>query len=263
VLSVKDKNGNEITDPNHIANINPIRYRGYYYDTETGFYYLQSRYYDPTVGRFINADGLVSTGQGVLGHNMFAYCNNNPINMCDPEGTLAISAILAAVAAYKGFIALGTLLLGVVAVSAKTSTSTGIAAPSFSLPSITKSKTQAKTKAKDVVRVLPKDTVVYRYGATNPGNLTPKIKDAFSGLSFSTVPPLPGQKAAVTTIGALNATGMVVAVRDGLTHVSVKPAPHMGTLQDWINTGSSHPCTAAVKSVVIPWEVTINGSKYR
>ena len=93
VLSVKDKNGNEITDPNHIANINPIRYRGYYYDTETGFYYLQSRYYDPTVGRFINADGLLSTGMGVLGHNMFAYCDNNPIARFDPTGHSWWSAI--------------------------------------------------------------------------------------------------------------------------------------------------------------------------
>jgi RHS repeat-associated protein len=52
--------------------INPFRYRGCYYDTESGFYYLQSRYYDPQVGRFLNADSYVSTGQGILGHNMFA-----------------------------------------------------------------------------------------------------------------------------------------------------------------------------------------------
>jgi len=87
VLSVKDKNGNEITDPNHIANVNPIRYRGYYYDRETGLYYLQTRYYDPETGRFINADGLVDTGTGVLGHNMFAYCDNNPVMLSDPSGT--------------------------------------------------------------------------------------------------------------------------------------------------------------------------------
>lgn len=49
---------------------NPLRYRGYVYDTETGFYYLQSRYYDPELGRFLNADVLVSTGQGLLGNNM-------------------------------------------------------------------------------------------------------------------------------------------------------------------------------------------------
>ena len=65
---------------------NPIRYRGYYYDTETGLYYLQSRYYDPVVGRFLNADGYTTTGQGILGNNMFAYCNNNPVMLSDPFG---------------------------------------------------------------------------------------------------------------------------------------------------------------------------------
>jgi len=65
---------------------NPYRYRGYRYDTETGLYYLQSRYYDPLVKRFINADGYVSTGQGVLGNNMFAYCLNNPATFVDPRG---------------------------------------------------------------------------------------------------------------------------------------------------------------------------------
>ena len=65
---------------------NPIRYRGYYYDTETGFYYLQSRYYDPGTGRFINADSFASTGQGFLGYNMFAYCGNNPVVTYDPDG---------------------------------------------------------------------------------------------------------------------------------------------------------------------------------
>ena len=65
---------------------NPLRYRGYVYDTETGFYYLQSRYYDPELSRFINADALVSTGQGSLGNNMFAYCGNNPISRADFAG---------------------------------------------------------------------------------------------------------------------------------------------------------------------------------
>ena len=80
-----------ITDTSgiNIGTINPIRYRSYYYDNETGFYYLQSRYYDPNICRFINADGYVSTGQGVLGYNMFAYCNNNPVNLTDPTGELS------------------------------------------------------------------------------------------------------------------------------------------------------------------------------
>ncbi len=54
---------------------NPIRYRGYYYDTETGLYYLQSRYYDPVVGRFLNGDNQLSGIGGLpLGYNIFVYC---------------------------------------------------------------------------------------------------------------------------------------------------------------------------------------------
>lgn len=71
-----------------MAAINPIRYRGYYYDAELGMYYLQSRYYDPALKRFINADGFVSTGRGFIGYNMFVYCNNNPVNRSDPTGNL-------------------------------------------------------------------------------------------------------------------------------------------------------------------------------
>ena len=66
--------------------LNPFRYRGYYYDVETGLYYLQSRYYNPEWGRFLNADGYVSTGAGMLGYNMFVYANNNPIMFSDPTG---------------------------------------------------------------------------------------------------------------------------------------------------------------------------------
>ncbi len=73
----------------------PFRYRGCVYDEETGWYYLQSRYYDPTTGRFISADVYLSTGQGVLGHNAFAYCLNNPENSSDPSGCIP----------FKGFIA--------------------------------------------------------------------------------------------------------------------------------------------------------------
>ena len=71
---------------------NPFRYRGYVCDTETGLYYLQSRYYDPELSRFISADVYMSTGQGVLGHNMFAYCLNNPQNLVDNTGATAEAA---------------------------------------------------------------------------------------------------------------------------------------------------------------------------
>ena len=58
---------------NTLGQDNPIRYRGYYYDFETDFYYLQSRYYDPAMGRFINADGYINANGDMLGFNMFAY----------------------------------------------------------------------------------------------------------------------------------------------------------------------------------------------
>ena len=73
----------------HVKDFNPFRYRGYVYDTDTGLYYLQSRYYDPQTGRFINADdtAYVDTNSGTpLSTNMFTYCENNPINYDDSTG---------------------------------------------------------------------------------------------------------------------------------------------------------------------------------
>ena len=65
---------------------NPFRYRGYYYDVESEMYYLNSRYYDPEMGRFINADVQLNTQLGPLGLNLYAYCVNNPTNMYDNRG---------------------------------------------------------------------------------------------------------------------------------------------------------------------------------
>ena len=78
---------NKQTTSTSLANLNPLRYRGYYYDNETGFYYLQSRYYDPAVKRFINADVYASTDSAdAIACNMFAYCGNNPVMHADPNG---------------------------------------------------------------------------------------------------------------------------------------------------------------------------------
>ena len=72
-----------------IGTLNPFRYRGYVYDEETGFYYVSSRYYDPEVGRWINADDpeIIDGGDDhILENNLFAYCFNNPVNMQDDTG---------------------------------------------------------------------------------------------------------------------------------------------------------------------------------
>ena len=93
--SVHGADGKKTTDATFIGHINPLRYRGYYYDRETRLYYLQSRYYDFANCRFINADGLLGITT-FLGCNLFSYCNNNPINCVDPLGTMAAEAITAA-----------------------------------------------------------------------------------------------------------------------------------------------------------------------
>ena len=93
VTSITDGDGNAITSATHIGNLNPFRYRGYYMDTETGMYYLMSRYYDPVTHRFVNADGYFQTGLGILDGNMNAYCGNDPINFFDPTGTVKSNVI--------------------------------------------------------------------------------------------------------------------------------------------------------------------------
>ena len=81
-------------DVDGIGTLNSIRYRGYYYDSEIGLYYLQSRYYNPEWGRFISADNYPSTGQGLTGNNMFAYCGNNPVSRADNSGEFWVTAVL-------------------------------------------------------------------------------------------------------------------------------------------------------------------------
>ena len=86
-----------------IGDLNPLRYRGYYYDAETGFYYLQSRYYDPAICRFINADTFATTdANGVLSANMFAYCENNPVMRTDESGEFFNTVIGAVIGATFG-----------------------------------------------------------------------------------------------------------------------------------------------------------------
>lgn len=91
VLSIKDENGNEIVDESNVGIVNPFRYREYYYDNETGLYYLNSRYYNPIWGRFLNADGIIGANQDAIGYNLYAYCSNNPINHCDLTGMWSFS----------------------------------------------------------------------------------------------------------------------------------------------------------------------------
>ena len=79
--------GEEITDAAHIGSLNPIRYRGYYYDTETKLYFLKTRYYDPELCRFVTIDDTAYLDPNAInGLNLYAYCLNNPVMFIDPNG---------------------------------------------------------------------------------------------------------------------------------------------------------------------------------
>jgi len=125
LISIKDGSGTDIT--NNTASVgykNPYRYRGYRYDTETKLYYLNSRYYNPEWGRFINADAAVGQTGSIQGHNMFQYCFNNPVNMDDPSGYWPkLSTILTAVAVVATVVAIGAVVVA----------TAGAAAPAFAL----------------------------------------------------------------------------------------------------------------------------------
>ena len=123
-LHILDANGAEITNNSSLAVQNPFRYRGYYFDSETGFYYVSSRYYDPEIGRFINADDIAYLGMGGLtSYNLFAYCGNNPVMGYDPYGTFDWSSF------GKGA---GWLAIGITAICVGVSVLTcGVAAPAM------------------------------------------------------------------------------------------------------------------------------------
>ena len=118
-------NGSELTDNNAIGNLNPIRYRSYYWDKEFALYYLQSRYYAPELGRFISPDGInYLNPDSVIGLNLYVYCGNNPVMGFDPDGTwdwnrffkgaLIVAGALAAVALTVATFGTGSAASGII-----------------------------------------------------------------------------------------------------------------------------------------------------
>ena len=105
--AVVDANGNDVTSG--IGVLNPFRYRGYYYDTETELYYLQTRYYDPELGRFISQDSLeYADPETINGLNVYAYCGNNPVMNIDPSGNAWWNWVLSGLQIILGAVLIAT-----------------------------------------------------------------------------------------------------------------------------------------------------------
>ncbi len=118
----------------NISEINPYRYRGYRYDNETGWYYLNSRYYNPEISRFINADGLIGKTGDILGHNLYSYCQNNPVMMVDSSGYWSwnkfwkgAAATVVAVAVVTAIVVTAPVSLPVAALAVAATATTGAA----------------------------------------------------------------------------------------------------------------------------------------
>ena len=108
---------------------NPYRYKGYYYDDETGMYYLKSRYYQPEICRFISADVYIATELNMNGSNMYSYCKNNPVMLMDSDGSFAILAIAGAFLAEKAT----SMIVGAVVNVATTAITAGILGEEYTL----------------------------------------------------------------------------------------------------------------------------------
>ena len=202
--TVSTESGTTTIQKRIVRTLNPFRYRGYYYDTDTGLYYLQSRYYVPQWGRFLNADGYVNTGMGLLGYNMYAYCSNNPVNRVDSTGQFwkeLWDAFTQTIQQASGFFAVaagisqvdtpapgpadvvsGVLLLGGALVCAGVALYTTITAttPAIPCPNF-KDKDEAKDEAKDeVIPAPPQNNGTTYYHVTTEANALSIISSGYT-----------------------------------------------------------------------------------
>lgn len=253
----------------NIGDINPFRYRGYFYDTETGYYYLNSRYYNPQIKRFISADSYITTGQGFNGCNMFAYVLNNPVSFVDANGYSATAGAVAAgtavaIGAVKAIgIGVAVTIATAVVVGVSYEVATSPAAHDFVVGVLNSVSNALETEKEDVI--IDSDiaennnsstTYIYRYGTI----LYPTGKDVFmfeptfilAGVSFSLDPPKnPNIAYYRTTMEQLNNSGTFIAVNDHGRHVTVSPTGKYGSIFTWYKDGEHHLYTYELRRLCI------------
>ncbi|MBP2114943.1 RHS repeat domain-containing protein [Paenibacillus silagei] len=253
-----DEWGNITSQDEKISN--SFKYTGELYDEETGLYYLRARYYDPSLGRFLNEDTVEGQIDNPLSLNLYTYVENNPLKYIDPSGHSAMAAgglylipgfgeVLAVVTG-AGILVYGGYKIYQWATAPKE-------VPSVSIPkkpelkvipggnNSNKPESNPRPKAPPLSqpnndKQKKEPTKIYRLGSDSPWNLTPREKDGTTGLSFLLTRPSSGAYIE-TTAEDINASGLLVAIIDGKNHVSVVPLD--GRLTYWAsqrpNTGDA------------------------
>ena len=240
VLSVTDANGNANTSSTFIGNVNPIRYRGYYYDKETGWYYLNSRYYDPEVKRFINADSEISgANDQITGKNLFAYCFNNPVMLTDETGSWpSLGQIFATVA---------TVAVATVAVAAVTAITVASLGTAAAIPVLVGAAVGGVTSA-------AVDAVI-QYGDKGSIDAAEVIRAGSGGMITGAVSGSPAGKAAQVVTGAVTNVAQT-AVDDSIAGEASSPVEYAvsaisGGFGGYIGgAGAQHIPTASATKII-------------
>ena len=231
--------------------IQPFGYTGYRYDNVAGTNFAQAREYVAGVGRFAGEDWIKGNIEKPFSLNQYGYCWGNPIGLVDRDGKapemasnysqvfdiLKTGTEMAGAAALADSPAPGPMdlvALGIIGI-------TLVVAGGVAVGTYINSKAKEKEKARiialeQVTTKRPKQTVIYRGGSGNATNLTPRPRDIDDGLSYElSVTPDIADKYTMTTMEAVNATGVLEAVIDRPNHVSVRPV-NLLEMMEWINS---------------------------
>ncbi|MDY5989321.1 MAG: RHS repeat-associated core domain-containing protein, partial [Coprococcus catus] len=208
---------------------NPYRFKGYYYDEETGMYYLKSRYYQPEICRFISADVYIATELNTNGSNMYSYCKNNPVMLMDSDGSFAILAIAGAFLAEKGT----EMLVGAVVNVATTAIVAGILGEEYTLKDAAMA---AVTGAVGALGWQAQVGVAVTSGVYNLGAAAIKGEDIDTALATT----------AISVAGTLGSTGSIASMLKA--DVSIATSAVIGMTCDFGVNLSSSAATKAVSN---------------
>ena len=229
-----DDDGHAVTDPDHIAFINPFRYRGYMYDAESGLYYVGNRYYDPEVGRWINADSVMpepGNENALIGSNMFAYCMNNPVNMEDQSGHwpkwLKAVAVAVAAVAVVAVVAAATVASGGSAVPVIVGAAVG-AASSGAVDAAIQYKNTGKVDICQTIVAASGGAVTGAVGGSGAGRVVQTVVGAATGAAQTKAKEVvTGKKASAAEYIVNTAAGGLagIAAGSGAQHINQAPTP--------------------------------------